>query len=85
MNLHTSHTIQNTKNILIHLPKLNVHSTSHKNQAYIFLHKDSYIYTMSILDLIRTIHVIRNSKSESNMHPTHEIYKITQTVVVKFP
>ena len=73
------------QNILIHLPKLNAHSTSHKNQEHIFLHEDSYIYTMSILGLIRTIHVISNSKSESNMHQTHELYKITQIVVVTFP
>jgi len=52
---------------------------------HIFLHKDSCIYTIQILGLIRTIHVIRNSKSEPNMHPTYELYKITQTVVVTFP
>jgi len=62
--------------------KLNAHSTSHKNQAHIFLHKDSCIYTLPIPGLIRTIHVVRNSKSEPNMHLTHELYKITQTLIV---
>jgi len=46
------HRIQNTNNMLIHIPKLNAHSTNHKNQAHIFLNKDSCIYTMPILGLI---------------------------------